>query len=112
VDDAGHGIDVDTPRSDVGGDEHVGSSAAECFERRAALCLRTVAVNDDRRNALVGQLFAHPVAAVLRTTEQDERSAPVDFLGNGSEPALTGHDAHDVFDVRGIDGPAHLVSSR
>lgn len=48
VDDARHGIDVDAACSNVGGDENVGPSAAECLKGRSALRLRAVAVDDDR----------------------------------------------------------------
>jgi len=48
VHDTRHGIDVNAARRDVGGDQDVGTTAAECLERGASLCLRPVAVDDHR----------------------------------------------------------------
>ena len=71
VDDVRQLVDVDAARRDVGGDEHLQARVLEFRQRPRARALALVAVDRERRDAVVVQLLRELVRAVLRAREHE-----------------------------------------
>ena len=69
VDDVRQRLDVEAPRGDVGGDEHLQLAVLEALQGLHALRLALVAVDRGGFDAVVLQLLGEPVGAVLGPAE-------------------------------------------
>ncbi|VVE71164.1 hypothetical protein PPN31119_03838 [Pandoraea pnomenusa] len=64
-------VDVDPARGDVGGDQHLERAALELGQRARAGALALVAVDRQRRNAALRELFGQAVGTVLGAREHE-----------------------------------------
>jgi len=74
VDDVAERRDVDSPRGDVGRDEHAVLAALEAGERLRALRLRAIAVNALDGEAGLAEMFGQPIGAVFGPRSSARRS--------------------------------------
>jgi hypothetical protein len=71
VNDAGHVVDVDASRCNIGTDEYLGFASLEERKCTVTLCLGPVAMDRDRCYADLGELISETLCTVLRPTEHD-----------------------------------------
>ena len=74
VDHEGYRVDVDPPRRDVGGDEHVEAAGTEGGQGTFALALAAVAVDGGRRQTGAGEAIRQAVGSSLGPAEHQGRA--------------------------------------
>ena len=113
VQDERDAVDVDTPGSDVCGDEHGRAAVLERVEGACALRLRTAAVQRDRGDTLGGEIARESIGTVLGADEAQRASLTCRDRSHEIELRLERHAVEVVAHrVDGCDRRRHGVHRR